>query len=244
MKSKKNKKHELQPYRITFKSFTLPCMANLLRLFLILEFLILCIGLPTVIIVFRLAPFMFVFLWGAALYAYLVLRFSSDGKTLLKKRWKSNAINAQNLRIILPRWAVACIGMTAVIYFYDPDRMFGLFDRMPAWAVPILIMAYTGLSALPQEFIFCAFFFHRYRPFFGNHTGMIAASALVFAYAHVLFINWVAPILSLIAGAIFARTYQKTGSLALVTLEHGLYGGFLFVIGLGWYFYGGAVAMQ
>ena len=40
---------------------------------------------------------------------------------------------------------------------------------------------------------------------------------------------------------IFASTYSKTKSLALVTIEHGLYGISLFLIGLGWYFYGGAV---
>ena len=43
------------------------------------------------------------------------------------------------------------------------------------------------------------------------------------------------------AGLIFASTYAKSKSLALVTIEHGLYGNFLFFIGLGWYFYGGAI---
>jgi len=71
---------------------------------------------------------------------------------------------------------------------------------------------------------------------------MILASALVFAFAHVLYINWIAPLLSFIAGIIFATTYAKTKSLALVTIEHGLYGNALFLVGLGWYFYGGAVA--
>jgi len=100
---------------------------------------------------------------------------------------------------------------------------------------------YPILSALPQEFIFCSFFFERYKKFFPNEKVMIVASAVVFAFAHVLFINWVAPVLSFIAGLIFAMTYAKTKSLALVTIEHGLYGNVLFLVGLGWYFYGGAV---
>ena len=71
---------------------------------------------------------------------------------------------------------------------------------------------------------------------------MVIASAIIFAYAHVLYINWVAPSLGIIAGLIFADTFRKHRSLALVTIEHGLYGNALFVIGLGWYFYSGAVA--
>jgi membrane protease YdiL (CAAX protease family) len=95
------------------------------------------------------------------------------------------------------------------------------------------------LSALPQEFIFCSFFFERYKAFFGEGRGMIVASAVVFAYAHCLYLNPVAPTLSLLGGLIFASTYRKTKSLALVTIEHGLYGNALFLIGLGTYFYSG-----
>ncbi len=58
----------------------------------------------------------------------------------------------------------------------------------------------------------------------------------------MMFIDWVAPTLSLVAGYIFAKTYSETRSLALVTIEHGLYGNYLFLVGLGWYFHGGAVA--
>lgn len=209
---------------------------------LAVEFALLCIALPTLIIMERLAPFMFFFLWSAALYTAVVTYLSVGGRAFLRTMWRFDQINRENLRLVIPRWIVACIGMTVFLYLVDPDRMFSLFDRLPIWAVPVLILGYTGLSALPQEFIFCAFFFRRYSAFFTTVLRMIIASSLVFAYAHVLFINWVAPTLSIIAGLIFASTYQKTKSLALVTLEHGLYGGWLFIIGLGWYFYGGAVA--
>lgn len=130
--------------------------------------------------------------------------------------------------------------MTIFLYFVDPSRMFELVQERPRLVV-FLLLLYPLLSALPQEFIFCSFFFERYKPFFKTGWPMIFASAVVFAYAHVLFINWVAPLLSFIAGLIFAETYARHKSLALVTIEHGLYGNYLFVVGLGWYFYGGAV---
>jgi hypothetical protein len=216
-------------------------MSRFSKTLLAIEFALLCIALPTIIIVERLAPFMFFFLWGAALYTAIITYRSPGGREFLRGIWRFDQINRENLGLVIPRWILACIGMTIFLYVIDPDRLFALFDRMPIWIVPLLILGYTGLSALPQEFIFCAFFFRRYGAFFTTTARMIWASSLVFAYAHVLFINWVAPLLSIIAGLIFASTYQKTKSLALVTLEHGLYGAWLFIVGLGWYFYHGAV---
>lgn len=210
------------------------------RIGLAIEFILLCIALPTVIIVFRLAPFMFTFLWGAAAYCWFIYRVSH--RESLNRIWAWQAVNWQNLKVILPRWIVCSLGMLAIIYFYDPDKMFGLIYDRPAF-IPFLLVMYPLLSALPQEFIFCSFFFERYHPFFQSERAKIIASAVVFAYAHMLFINIIAPVLSLIAGLIFAQTYSKTRSLALVTIEHGLYGNVLFLVGLGWYFWGGAVAL-
>ena len=213
-------------------------MAVLKNKLLALEFLLLCICLPTIIIVFKLAPFMFVFLWSAAAYCYFVLRLQHKGH--LKQLWKWDAVTWENMKPILIRWVFASIGMLAFIYLYDPERVFGIVRERPQ-IVPFLLVLYPLLSALPQEFIFCSFFFERYKKFFPTDKIMIFASALVFAYAHVLYINPVAPSLSFIAGIIFAMTYAKTKSLALVTIEHGLCGNVLFLVGLGWYFYGGAV---
>lgn len=210
------------------------------RIFLGVEFFLLCIVLPTIIIAFKLAPFMFVFLWSATAYCALRM-YRRRRRGWLKRLWKWSEVNVKNLRPIILRWVLATIGMIAFIYFYDPDKMFIIFEQRPE-IIPYLLLAYPVLSALPQEFIFCSFFFHRYRAFFTTDMKLLIASAIVFAYAHVLFINWVAPVLSLIAGLIFAHTYARTKSLALVTIEHGLYGNSLFLVGLGWYFWGGAVA--
>lgn len=206
--------------------------------FLAIEFFILCILVPGYIIFTKSAPFMFAFLWGAALYCYIILRvvYHDHWNDL----WKWRAVSWRTLKPILGRWLLACAGMTAFIYLYDPDRIFYLVNEKPFFIL-IFSALYPIISALPQEFIFCSFFFERYEKFFGKAYGMVIASAVTFAYAHVLYINMVAPSLSLIAGAVFALTYLKTRSLALVTIEHGLYGNYLFIVGLGWYFYGGSV---
>lgn len=208
------------------------------RSYLLPEFLLLCVALPSWIIVTKSAPFMFAFLWAACGYCFLIYRACYF--TSYRDLWKWRAINRPNLKPILLRWAVLSAAMLAFIYFYDAARLFYLPRHNPE-ILPGIIVMYPVISALPQEFIFCSFFFARYARYFGNGKGMVLASALAFAYAHILYINPVAPTLSFIGGLIFAQTYLRHKSLALVTFEHGLYGISLFVTGLGWYFYSGAV---
>lgn len=202
------------------------------------EFWLLCLALPTFIIVEKMALFMFAFLWSACAYTLLILLYIY--RQNIRHMWKWQAVTWTALKPILLRWIVCTIGMVLFTLWYDPDRMWYLVNEKPQ-IIPFLLVLYPLLSALPQEIIFCSFFFKRYECFFGNGKWMVLASALLFAYAHMLFINPVAPSLSFIAGLIFAQTYRTTQSLALVTIEHGLYGNALFVIGLGWYFYHGAL---
>ena len=211
------------------------------RGFLAVEFLCLCILTPGYIIVTASAPYMFAFLWAATLYGYVILRLVYHDH--LKDIWKWKSVRWSAMRPVLARWVLACIGMTVFLYFYDADRILAMVMDRGGFVI-ILLFLYPIVSALPQEFIFCSFFFERYKPFFGEGYVMVAASAITFAYAHCLYLNPVAPTLSLLGGIIFALTYLKTKSLAMVTIEHGLYGDFLFFIGLGWYFYGGSVVAQ
>jgi hypothetical protein len=208
------------------------------RNFIIAELLILCVLIPGVIIGFRLAPFMFAFLWGATGYCWIILK--NHYKETMTHLWKWKEVTLKNLNPILMRWVLASIGMYFFTLWYDSERLFNLFHYRPE-IIPFLMVGYPLISALPQEFVFCSFFFARYESLFKNTKLLIFMSALTFAYAHCLYINPIAPTLSFLGGIIFASTYAKTKSLALVTIEHGLYGISLFIIGLGWYFYSGAV---
>jgi membrane protease YdiL (CAAX protease family) len=68
---------------------------------------------------------------------------------------------------------------------------------------------------------------------------MILASAVVFAFLHIVFRNWLAVALTFVGGLLFAASYAETGSLATSSFEHALYGCWLFTVGLGQYFYHG-----
>lgn len=96
-----------------------------------------------------------------------------------------------------------------------------------------ILIFYPLLSVYPQEVIYRGFLFRRYETLFPNKRSMIHASALVFAFAHIIYGNIPAILLTLIGGYFFAITYQRSHSLLTVSVEHALYGCLLFTIGLG-----------
>lgn len=139
---------------------------------------------------------------------------------------------------VLRRFALAGALLTLAVAVLVPERLLELPRQRPGlWA--LVMVAYPLLSVLPQELMFRVFFFHRYGPVLGRGTWI--ASALLFGWAHLIFGNWVAVVLTVVGGAFFARTYRASGSLWLASLEHALYGQLVFTIGLGRSFYGGTV---
>ncbi len=204
-----------------------------------IEFLLLCIVFPSVIIFGKLGFFMFFFLWAATAYCFSIIYINN--RSFLKEMWNTKEVTWVNMKPVLFRWALSSIVMVVFIYFYNRDVMFALLLEKPQ-VIPFILIMYPLLSAIPQEFIFCTFFFKRFHRLFPTENEKIIASSLVFAYAHLLYLNPVSPVLSIFAGVIFAQTYSKTRSLALVSIEHSLYGATLFISGLGYYFYSGAIS--
>jgi membrane protease YdiL (CAAX protease family) len=107
------------------------------------------------------------------------------------------------------------------------------------WAV--VMVAYPVSSVYPQGLLYRAFFFQRYGGLFKGKWTMIVASAVAFAFLHIIFRNWLAVDLTLAGGLLFAWRYERTGSLAVSSIEHALYGCWLFTVGLGQYFYHGTI---
>jgi membrane protease YdiL (CAAX protease family) len=100
---------------------------------------------------------------------------------------------------------------------------------------------YPILSVYPQGIVYRAFIFERYRELFGPSWAIVLASAVAFAYVHIVFRNPLAIGLTFLGGVLFAYRYLQTGSLFVSSFEHALYGCAIFTIGLGRSFYHGAV---
>ena len=144
--------------------------------------------------------------------------------------------NLDCLRTIALRALAVTLLSIAAVLIIDPSLLFG-FPRTRPLLWLLVMLLYPLLSAYPQELIYRPFLFHRYQAIMPTPALLTTASVLAFSFLHVIFGNWVAVALTLPAGYAFTRTYRKTGSLLLASVEHAAYGCIVFTTGLGHFFY-------
>jgi uncharacterized protein len=205
------------------------------KLWLWIEWALLFIVAPVVAdLILRAGPWMLLLGCAAAMAAVWLWRC---GDFSVKHFWRGENIEAEwrQLKNILLRFSISAVGLIALILALFPEKLFDLPRATPVrWAM--LLMAYPVISVYPQELLYRAFFVQRYRSLFPRMEWLLLASALDFAWLHLIFRNHLAIILTLVGGWFFAETYVCTRSLRLVCLEHALYGNLIFTIGLGRYF--------
>ncbi|HEY8372133.1 MAG TPA: CPBP family intramembrane glutamic endopeptidase [Pseudonocardiaceae bacterium] len=144
------------------------------------------------------------------------------------------------LPAMLGLWVLAVVVAVVALAVISPDRLFQLPRERPlVWAM--VTVFYPLFSVYPQELVFRGFLFHRYAPVFGTGTGIRLASAAAFGFVHIIYGNLLAVVLSTVGGWLFATRYQRSRSLLVASLEHALYGLLVFTVGLGEFFYHGAV---
>lgn len=201
-----------------------------------LEWILLFIALP-VALRFLWHPriaFLLLFVVSAIVAGWLLFRRQFD----LRLFWQGcNARGERRqLKKMLVRFAICSALIAGLVLFVFPQDFLDLPREKPLLWTMIMIV-YPLLSVYPQELIYRAFFFERYRRLFPNCLATVIASAVVFGLVHIIFQNPLAVILTIIGGVFFAETYARTRSLRLVWLEHALYGCLVFTIGLGQFFY-------
>lgn len=137
------------------------------------------------------------------------------------------------------RFVAALPVLAAITLFLTPQGWLAFPRERPfLWAVVMVL--YPFFSALPQEFLYRRYFFWRYDGLVGEGPHRLLINALLFGWLHVMYENWPAVVLSTVGGLFFAATYAHTRNLALVWLEHTVYGQAIFTLGLGRFFYTGA----
>jgi len=210
--------------------------ARLLRLGA--EFCVLFAGIP-LLLYFDVVPLpmamglLIVLALGVLLW--LLLDSTFDNRQL----WCPGHLRAR-MRGMLAVFAIGGAGIIAYTALVEPDLLLRLpRENTRLWLV--IMVFYPLVSVYPQEIIYRAFLFHRYGPLFRRRWAMILASAAAFGYMHMIFENFLAVALTFIGGLVFARTYDRTRSTLVVSVEHALFGDLIFTIGLGWYFYTGSV---
>ncbi len=175
----------------------------------------------------------------------LLVTFACAGVLLIDRNFDRQQLwNVSEVHLHLPRilalFAVCVVVVGLLVAWRAPEILFGLPRRAPVLWILIMIL-YPLLSVYPQELVYRTFLFHRYEPVFARPWMRITASAGAFGFLHIVFKNEIAVVMTLVGGFLFARTYEASRSTLLVSIEHALYGCFVFTIGLGAYFYSGAV---
>jgi membrane protease YdiL (CAAX protease family) len=117
-----------------------------------------------------------------------------------------------------------------------PAQFVSLAREQPlTWIIASVL--YPLLSVYPQEIIYRAFFFQRYRPLVSDPQRLYWLNVGLFGFMHIMYGNIAAVVLSMAGGMFFAKTYLASRSLRLTVIEHALYGEIILFAGLGSYFF-------
>jgi len=197
------------------------------------ELLLLYVGVPLLMYERVLPNWPIPFLLLATIWALLVLR--TDGSFDRQLLVRHARLGPGFLKLLL-RDVPLLLLLGLVVWQLSPKTLFSFVRSAPKLWMLVMIL-YPVLSVYPQELLYRAYFFHRFKPLFGSNAGMVVASALLFGFVHIIFGNWISVSLTVAGGVLFSLTYKKSGSLLLACLEHGLFGDFIFTIGIGRYFY-------
>jgi len=136
--------------------------------------------------------------------------------------WKQTAV----------KFCVVALFTLVYVYVTNPEYLFAIMLNKPKMWL-LLLCIYIVFSVYPQELIYRTFFFKRYSDLFENENQLIFFNALVFSLGHLFFRNFLVLTLTFLGGIIFAHTFIKTKSTVLVSIEHALYGCWLFTVGMG-----------
>lgn len=139
-----------------------------------------------------------------------------------KTFWKATAIKLSLIIIIT----------ISFVWVTDSTQLFNVLINKPLkWLM--LLFIYSFFSVYPQELIYRTFFFKRYGSLLKSDSLFIFINAILFSLAHFFFRSPLVLLLTFLGGILFALTFKKTESTLLVSIEHAIYGCWLFTVGMG-----------
>jgi len=213
---------------------TIAASPNRIRLWI--EFSALFVGVPLIMLAtFGLYP-LFPVIIGLAGVSCLLLQITPGWKW--KMLWRGPVLG--EWKIILIYALVTCATCVVIVQTTIPERFLTMPYYNPGLWIMIMTL-YPLVSAFPQEIIFRSLFFERYGVLFSKAWIAIAANGAVFGFGHLFYENWITITMTGIGGAIMGWAYMRNRSVLLAWVLHSLAGQILFTVGLGVYFYHGAV---
>lgn len=194
----------------------------------IVEFFILFIIIPiSFVLSYPIGIKMGVGILGFVYIIFVLLRVEKQKFTLSKKiNW------ASFWKQTLLKLVIISILTSIFVFLTDRSNLFVvLLNKPKLWLV--ILFVYSVFSVYPQELLYRTFYFNRYQTLFKNKWLFIFINAIVFSLAHLFFRNTLVIVLTFLGGLLFAITFNKTKSTVLVSIEHAIYGSWLFTVGMG-----------
>ncbi|MDX2258241.1 MAG: CPBP family intramembrane glutamic endopeptidase [Hyphomicrobiaceae bacterium] len=208
------------------------------RTWLTIEMLVLFIGLPLALLYVVETGNVPLFVVLPPVLVVFVIVLLAD-RSFLLRRELIRLPSAYETMSIFAVFAVAGLMVAAYVAQEMPGQFLSFPRQRPETWQRVMIL-YPLLSVPVQELVYRTFFFHRYGPLFGERRGLlVVTNGLLFGLAHIVFGNWIAIIGTAIIGMLLAYRYEATRSFWAVWLEHALWGGLVFTVGLGRYFFTG-----
>ncbi len=164
---------------------------------------------------------------GFAYIVFVLLRIEKNRfKIAPNLNWK------QFLKQTFVKLLLIAIITTIYMWLVDKEHLFNvMLYKSKLWL--FILFFYSFFSVYPQELIYRTFFFQRYKSLFSNQNLFIFVNAILFSLAHLFFKNTLVIVLTFLGGLLFAITFSRTKSTLLVSIEHAIYGCWLFTVGMG-----------
>jgi membrane protease YdiL (CAAX protease family) len=144
----------------------------------------------------------------------------------------SNRNWAYFFKLTFLKLSVIVVLTTLYMWWVDKSNLFQVVLNKPLlWL--IILLVYSFLSVYPQELVYRTFFFKRYQELFTDPKLIIFVNAILFSLGHLFFKNALVIVLTFFGGLLFAMTFNRTNSTLLVSIEHAIYGSWLFTVGMG-----------
>lgn len=201
------------------------------RSFILAEFCLLFLGFPLIAWMewFQVSIFILYAipcLWAGAVY-FLVFW----GRGLCDTHHSSASRSWHWIRLPL------IVGLLASLSWVMLPQQFLWIPKQKPQLWLIILIFYPLISVAPQEFLYRVYFFRRYGNLFSNRLIFVVSNASAFSLLHLMYDNWVAPVLTLFGGWLFASAWLYHRNFFLLWMEHSAYGLAIFTFGLGSYFY-------
>ena len=200
------------------------------------EFVALFVGAPILMAAFFGSYSLFAVLWLLAGLSACLLAVTPGF------RWRSLVEGSpwRDWPLILGFAALTALSCSAIVTLVAPEAFLAMPRHMTGLWLMILVF-YPPLSALPQELIYRSLFFERYGRLFPTKGAAIAANGLLFGFGHLFYMHPITIGATAVTGAILGWAYLRRRSVILTWILHAVAGQLVFTIGLGRFFYHGAV---